>query len=83
MRLLLRDCRVNQLRGCCSIRGRSLQGGRTRDRLRKRQGQTEHEQDGKTVRGRDRKTRNGPEETGRTAEEVKKAKTTRKKSNKG
>lgn len=36
MRLLLRDCRVNRLRGCCSIRGRSLQGERKRDRLKKR-----------------------------------------------
>lgn len=42
MRLLLRDCRVNRLRGCCSIRGRSLQGAGKRDRLKERQG-TERE----------------------------------------
>lgn len=48
MRLLLRDCRVNRLRGCCSIRGKKSAG-------REKERQTENEiEDGKRERERAR-----------------------------
>lgn len=70
-RLLLGDCRANQLRGGCSIRGRSLRGERTRGGLAEKRWRDGGE--------RNRPDKSGTKDKGERREENRNQKTIRRK----